>query len=108
MANSWIEAASVLDFPLTLACPAGFGPDETILEKARSSQCQPDCRAPVIPSRRSGDADVINVDVWASMGQEAEQEQRLQLFQAYQLNAALLAKASKQRHCSPLPACASR
>jgi ornithine carbamoyltransferase len=90
MANSWIEAASVFGFPLTLACPAGFSPNEAILERART---QPH---PIVvlrdPAEAIRGADVVNVDVWASMGQEAEQEQRLGLFQAYQLNAALLAK----------------
>jgi ornithine carbamoyltransferase len=103
MANSWIEAASVLDFPLTLACPAGFGPDETILRKARSRSANP---IVVLqdPAEAIRDADVINVDVWASMGQEGEQEQRLQQFQAYQLNSALLAGARHNAmvlHCLP-------
>ena len=103
MANSWIEAASVFGFPLTLACPAGFSPNETILEKARVRS-----PLPIVvlrdPAEAIRGADVVSVDVWASMGQEAEQEQRLQLFQAYQLNAALLAKANREAivlHCLP-------
>jgi len=103
MANSWVEAASVFGFPLTLACPAGFSPNEAILEKARVRSPHP---IVVLrdPAEAIRGADVVNVDVWASMGQEAEQEQRLGLFQAYQLNAALLAKASKKAivlHCLP-------
>ncbi len=103
MAHSWIEAASVLGFPLTLACPEGYEPDAAILEAARQRSEQPITllRDPVEAVR---EADVINVDVWASMGQEDEQEQRLRIFQAYQLNAGLLAHARKDAlvlHCLP-------
>lgn len=103
MANSWIEAASVFGFPLTLACPAGFSPNETILARARVRS-----PLPIVvlrdPAEAIRGAEVINVDVWASMGQEAEQEQRLGLFQNYQLNEGLLAKAGKEAivlHCLP-------
>lgn len=103
MANSWIEAASVFGFPLTLACPVGFGPNAVILEKARSRS-----PLPIVlhrePAEAIAGAEVINVDVWASMGQEAEQEQRLDLFKGYQLDTALLAKAAKEAvvlHCLP-------
>jgi ornithine carbamoyltransferase len=103
MANSWIEAASIFGFPLTLACPDGFNPNETILTKARARSPLPITvlRDPVEAIR---DADVVNVDVWASMGQEAEQEQRFGLFQSYQLDTALLAKANRDAivlHCLP-------
>jgi len=103
MANSWIEAASVFGFSLTLACPAGFDPNETILSRARTRSPNPIVvvRDPVEAIRG---ADVVNVDVWASMGQEAEQEQRLKLFQSYQLDTALLAKAKEGAivlHCLP-------
>ncbi|WP_448871364.1 ornithine carbamoyltransferase [Desulfobulbus propionicus] len=103
MANSWIEAASVFGFPLSLACPEGFTPNQVILDKAMARNpgaihlCQD-------PATAIQDADVVNVDVWASMGQEAEQEQRLGVFRNYQLDAALLARADKEAivmHCLP-------
>lgn len=103
MANSWIEAASVFGFSLTLACPAGFEPNAAILEKARSRSPLP-INLHRDPAEAIAGAEVINVDVWASMGQEAEQEQRLDLFKGYQLDTALLAKAAKQAvvlHCLP-------
>ena len=103
MANSWIEAASVFGFPLTLACPAGFDPNAIILEKARARCSQP-IEVLRDPATAIRGADVVNVDVWASMGQEAEQEQRLELFKSYQLNSALLAQAGKGAivlHCLP-------
>ena len=103
MANSWIEAASVLGFPLSLACPEGFAPNKTILDNAQARSPQP-IRLTQDPSAAIEGADVVNVDVWASMGQESEQEERLGLFKNYQLNTALLAKADKDAivmHCLP-------
>ncbi|GBE12476.1 ornithine carbamoyltransferase 1, phaseolotoxin-sensitive [bacterium BMS3Abin13] len=103
MANSWVEAASVLGFPLTLACPAGYEPDPAILEASRRRGS-----APITllhdPEEAVADADVINVDVWTSMGQEEEQKKRLQAFQAFQLNRDLLGRARKDAtvlHCLP-------
>ncbi len=103
MANSWIEAASVLGFPLTLACPEGFDPDSAILATAQERSIQP---ITVLrdPEEALAGADVVNVDVWASMGQEAEQDKRLELFKSYQLNSRLLQKANADAvvlHCLP-------
>lgn len=103
MANSWIEAASVFGFPLTLACPEGYGPDEDVLRKSRARSDKPIVllHDPVDAVR---DADVVNVDVWASMGQEDEQDKRLEIFQPYQLNADLLGLAKDHAivlHCLP-------
>ncbi len=103
MANSWIQAAAVLGFPLTLACLAGYDPDPAILAAARAIAAQP---ITVLrdPAEAVQGADVINIDVWASMGKENEREKRLHDFRAYQLNAALLARAAKDAivlHCLP-------
>ena len=103
MANSWIEAASVLDFSLTLACPKGYEPDADVLERASRRTNHPITllQDPVEAVRN---ADVINVDVWASMGQEAEQDKRIKIFKPYQLDTALLARAAADAvvlHCLP-------
>lgn len=103
MANSWIEAASVFGFPLTLACPAGYGPDEQILAASQQRSSLP-ITLLNDPAEALRDADVINVDVWASMGQEDEQEQRLRIFQPYQLNRDMLKSARDGAivlHCLP-------
>ncbi|MDH4318341.1 MAG: ornithine carbamoyltransferase, partial [Desulfobulbaceae bacterium] len=92
MANSWIEAASVMGFGLTLACPEGYGPDEEVLANALKKAQKP-ITVTHDATEAITNADVVNVDVWASMGQEAEQEKRVELFKPYQLNKALLAKA---------------
>lgn len=103
MANSWIQAASVLGFPLTLACPEGYDPDSELLKIARENGSQPITvlRDPV---EAIAGADVINIDVWASMGQEDEASMRLDIFRPYQLDADLLARAAAGAvvlHCLP-------
>lgn len=103
MANSWIQAASVLGFSLTLACPDGYDPDPEILKVANEQASQP---ITVLrdPAEVVQGADVINVDVWASMGQEDEASMRLDIFRPYQLNADLLARAAADAvvlHCLP-------
>jgi ornithine carbamoyltransferase len=103
MANSWIQAASVLGFSLTLACPAGYDPDPAILKAAQEQATQP-ITLLRDPAEAIQGADVINVDVWASMGQEDEAEKRLEVFQPYQLNKALLQHATPDAivlHCLP-------
>ena len=103
MANSWIDAASVLNLPLTLACPEGFDPDPGILAKARARSTA-SIEVFRDPYQAIADADVINVDVWASMGQESEQEARIARFQSFQLDQAMLAKAKPDAivlHCLP-------
>jgi ornithine carbamoyltransferase len=101
MANSWINAAYRLGFELRLACPEGYDPDPAILERARSS-------APVTlvrdPQEAVQGADVVNTDVWASMGQEAESADRAAAFQRYRVDEALLGRASRRAiflHCLP-------
>ncbi|MCW5212385.1 ornithine carbamoyltransferase [Desulfobulbus sp. TB] len=103
MANSWIQAASVLGFSLTLACPTGYDPDPTIL-KAAQQQGEKPITLLRDPKKAVQDADVVNVDVWASMGQEDEAKKRLAVFQPYQLNDSLLAHAADNAivlHCLP-------
>ncbi|MDP2105809.1 MAG: ornithine carbamoyltransferase, partial [Desulfobulbaceae bacterium] len=103
MANSWIQAAARMGFALTLACPQGYDPDSTILVQAQKDAVKPITlvRDPLLAVK---DADAINVDVWASMGQEAEAEERLSIFQPYQVNSTLLKQAKPDTiilHCLP-------
>jgi ornithine carbamoyltransferase len=103
MANSWIEAAAIFGFDLTLACPEGYDPDEKVLAWARAH-----ATSKIVvtrdPKEAAQDADVLNTDVWASMGQEAEQKEREKAFVGFQLNEELLdlAKANAMvLHCLP-------
>ena len=102
MAHSWINASERLGFELTLACPEGHKPADAVLEKVVKNTAN--IRVLDDPAEAVINADVINTDVWASMGQEAESEERKKVFAAYQVNEGLLKGASKDAvvlHCLP-------
>ena len=80
MANSWIEAAGLFGFELRLACPAGYQPDAAILAANRDRATITVTESPLEAARG---ADVINTDVWASMGQEEETAVRQKAFAGY-------------------------
>ncbi len=103
VAHSWIAAAARLGFTLTLACPDGYRPQTAVLERARS-EGQGTVRLGSDPMEAVAAADVINTDVWASMGQEAEAAERKRIFAPFQVNAALLEAAPPHAlvlHCLP-------
>ena len=103
MANSWIEAAGKLGFDLTLACPKGYTPDPVILADAHKITTGK-IRLTSDPFEAAKDGDVINTDVWASMGQEEEKKQREVAFKGYQVNTELMKVAQKDAivlHCLP-------
>jgi ornithine carbamoyltransferase len=103
IANTWIEAAARLPFELALACPEGYDPDEAIM--ARGKKESPE--GIVLyrdPFEAAKNADILYTDVWASMGQEAEQEERKKIFKNYQINRKVLKEAKKDvlvMHCLP-------
>ena len=103
MANTWIEAAAIFGFDLTLACPSGYEPDRKVMEWAQARATS----AIVLtrdPKEAAKGADVVNTDVWASMGQEQEQEARIKAFAGFQVNEALLDEAQGNcmvLHCLP-------
>ena len=100
MANSWIEAAAHLGFALRLACPEGFDPDANFLRAAAHA----DVQLLRDPAEAVHGADVVTTDVWASMGQEEEQKQRVRSFAGYQVDRALMARANRGAiflHCLP-------
>ncbi|MBI5556650.1 MAG: ornithine carbamoyltransferase [Deltaproteobacteria bacterium] len=103
MANTWIQAASRLGFELKLACPPGYEPNPDILAAAVRESVKPIVLVRD-PAEAVREADVINCDVWASMGQEHEQQERAAIFQTYQVNGKLLAAARADAivlHCLP-------
>ncbi len=102
MANSWIEAAGIVGFELALACPKGYEPDATILEQAQKTNSKITMQHD--PEVAAENADVFNADVFASMGQEDEQDERLRIFSPYQLDQSLVNKGKKDAivlHCLP-------
>ncbi|HFB83270.1 ornithine carbamoyltransferase [Thermosulfuriphilus ammonigenes] len=103
VAHSWIEAAARLGFELVLACPEGFDPDPQILAEAQALAGDR-IRLLRRPEEAVAGADVVNTDVWASMGQEKEADVRRKVFSPYQVNASLMAQAKKEAiflHCLP-------
>lgn len=99
MCHSYINAARLLDFELVVACPEGFEPNAELLQANRDR-----VTIEIDPKRAVEGADLLVTDVWASMGQEAEQQHRANAMAAYQLNRELLARAKPDAlymHCLP-------
>ncbi len=103
MANTWIEAAAILGFDLALACPKGYEPDSRVWAWAQANSTS-SITISGDPAEAVRDAQVINTDVWASMGQEAEQKQRELAFKGYCVDDRLLESADREcivLHCLP-------
>jgi ornithine carbamoyltransferase len=101
MANSWLNAAYVLGFELTLACPEGYDPNPLIFQRAASKA---KVRVVRDPAEAADKADVVSTDVWASMGQEDEQAVREKAFKGYYVDAAIMKRAKPDAiflHCLP-------
>ena len=103
VANSWVEAAHLLGFSLRAACPKGFEPNAKILREAAAGG-KGEVRVVRDPADAAKGADILVTDVWTSMGQEKERNRRLDAFQGYRVDAALLREARKGAivmHCLP-------
>lgn len=101
MANSWLDAAALLGFELRLACPEGYEPDRAVFERASKAT---KVLITEEPEEAVDGADVVNTDVWASMGQEAEAEERKLAFKGYCVDADLMQQAKPSAiflHCLP-------
>jgi ornithine carbamoyltransferase len=101
MANAWLEAAAVLGFDLSLACPEGFEPNRDKFERARKHA---QVTVTEVPEEAVEGAHVVNTDVWASMGQEGEAEARRNAFKGYTVDADLMKLAAPKAiflHCLP-------
>ena len=97
--HSYIEAAGLLDFRLHIACPDGYKPSNRILSQARGGIVLETDAAQAVAG-----ADLVVTDVWTSMGQEADTQQRRSDFKPYQVNAALMRRAAADAlfmHCLP-------
>ncbi len=101
MANSWINLATRLDIEVIVSCPEGYEPDSDIVNKALEEGAKVSIGHE--PSKDVEGADVIYTDVWCSMGQEEEREERLRDFAPFQVNASLMEKAPNAifMHCLP-------
>lgn len=97
--HSWINASKQFDFRLHIACPPDYEPERAVLDAAGE-------RARLVrdPREAAAGADLVVTDVWSSMGQEEEREQRLQSFSGYRVDEALMERAAADAlfmHCLP-------
>lgn len=102
MANSLTVGALKVGMSVSLGCPEGYFPDQTIIDFAK----QYPGKFQIIsnPVEAAADADVVYTDVWASMGQEGEAAKRREVFKGYQINDAVMASAKTDAmvmHCLP-------
>ena len=99
MCNSYINAAKLLDFELTIACPSGYEPMKSLLDTNKD-------RVQIFrdPQKAVAGSCLIATDVWASMGQEEEQQKRLVDFADFEVTTELISYASNDAiflHCLP-------
>ncbi|HVW26764.1 MAG TPA: ornithine carbamoyltransferase [Polyangiaceae bacterium] len=102
MANSWIEAAGLLGFELTLACPEGYDPAAAMVKTATERGGK--VRLVRDPTEAVRGAHVVSTDVFASMGQESEAVERRKAFRGFMVSRALLRHAASDvtvLHCLP-------
>jgi ornithine carbamoyltransferase len=107
VAHSLLLAASLTGVNFRMASPQGYQVQERILNLAQDQAAESGAEifCTEEPSRAVQGADVVYTDVWASMGQETETEQRRQIFAAYQVNGELLSLAREDAILMhPLPA----
>ena len=97
--HSYVDAASLLEFQLTIASPEGYRIDDT-----QFANTEPPLRLVDDPYAAVKDADLVVTDVWASMGQENEKQKRLQDFKDYRVSEKLMKHAKSDAlfmHCLP-------
>ena len=97
MANSWINAAYRFGFDLDIACPEGYEPADHLLERAQKAAKVRIVRDPTEAAKARTS---INTDVWASMGQEDEQNERERAFDGYTVDAKLMTSAPTRTRSS--------
>ncbi|WP_436925541.1 ornithine carbamoyltransferase [Halosimplex amylolyticum] len=96
--QSFVLGAAMCDLDLTVATPEGYGVDEDVLDRADG--LGPAADVTTDPEAAVADADVVYTDVWVSMGQEDEREQKLADFDGYQITPELLGDRALM-HCLP-------
>lgn len=106
MTHSLMCGCAKVGMHFTAATPKGYEPDAAVVKAASEDAAKTGGSIEIFHDiyEAAKDADVLYTDVWASMGQEAEQEARKKIFQSYQINRDLLQVADKRAivlHCLP-------
>ena len=104
VANSLILCGVILGIEIRIACPKGYEPDKTILNKA--NEIDPDNKIIITddPDKAAFNANILYTDVWSSMGEEDEKINKDKKFVGFSINDNLLKKAKKDAivlHCLP-------
>ncbi len=101
VAHSFILGCAMTGVDLRVAAPEGYGPDASIIERAGELGTAPTVTTD--PQAAADGADVVYTDVWVSMGQEDERDERLAAFENFQVNQSLLEATNKAdvMHCLP-------
>ena len=101
--HSWLALAMRIPFDFTIACPENYEPDMEMVKKVQQEGLS-EIHVSHEPYDAVKDADVVYTDVWASMGQKEEAQQRRRDFSAFQVNGKLMAATGKKTyfmHCLP-------
>ena len=106
MTHSLMYAAAKTGMNFVAATPDGYAPEEEMVQRAQEDAKETGASIALVadPFIAAKDADILVTDTWASMGQEAEHEERKKIFAPYQINRELLAVADKRAivmHCLP-------
>lgn len=106
MAHSLLYGCAKVGMDVSIAAPEGYMPDEVVVANAQADAEKTGSKIVITkdPEEAVAGADVIYTDVWASMGQEEEAQERMKIFASYQVNEALLQKANNDYiflHCLP-------
>ncbi|MDH7602095.1 MAG: ornithine carbamoyltransferase [Armatimonadota bacterium] len=106
VAHSLMLLAAKVGTNFTIACPEGYEPRAEIVAQARRDAEQTKAIIDIVRDAKqaTAEADVVYTDVWASMGQEHEAEERARVFAPYQVNAELMKLAKPDAifmHCLP-------
>ena len=97
--QTYMQAAEIFDFELSIATPVDYGPSEVFVQKYKKNIIFSES-----PMDACKDADIVVTDVWTSMGQESEKKQRERSFQGFQVNQLMMNRAKDDAvfmHCLP-------
>ncbi len=103
MANTWLQAAELLDFKVNVSTPSGYEVNEKIASNSGKTSAN-NYQTYSNPLEACRGADLVTTDVWTSMGYEAENEVRKQAFSAWRVSAEMMAVAQPNAlfmHCLP-------
>ena len=101
--HSWLELSMIVPFKFNIVCPEGYKPDLNLVEKAQKAGLS-EIAIHHDPIDGVKNSDVVYTDVWASMGQKEEADERRRIFEPFQVNDQLMNSAGKDSifmHCLP-------